>query len=99
MVEARLVEEAEQRKKISHDLVAESIIRELASSTFLARPGLPPLSNVIYTDPTLLADAEDAKEVLPDVDDTDGLDPAGEFEAWKLRELMRIKRDKEAAYA
>ncbi|EPZ35969.1 hypothetical protein ROZALSC1DRAFT_26498 [Rozella allomycis CSF55] len=29
------------------------------------------------------------------VDDTDGLDPAGEYEAWKLRELIRIKRDAE----
>jgi microfibrillar-associated protein 1 len=30
-----------------------------------------------------------------DVDDTDGLDPEGEFEEWRLRELGRIKRDKE----
>ena len=28
-------------------------------------------------------------------DDTDGLDPEIEFEAWKLRELLRIKQDKE----
>lgn len=35
----------------------------------------------------------------PELDDTDGLDPEGEFEAWKLRELMRIKRDREAMYA
>ena len=34
---------------------------------------------------------------MPDVDDTDGLDPEGEFEAWRLRELARIKRDKEDA--
>ena len=31
------------------------------------------------------------------MDDTDGLDPEGEFEAWRLRELARIKRDKEEA--
>lgn len=43
--------------------------------------------------------AEDAEETFPDVDDTDGLDPSAEFEEWKLRELMRIKRDKEALYA
>lgn len=30
------------------------------------------------------------------MDDTDGLDPEAEFEAWRLRELARIKRDKEA---
>ena len=32
---------------------------------------------------------------MPDLDDTDGVDPEGEFEAWRLRELARIKRDKE----
>lgn len=30
------------------------------------------------------------------VDDTDGLDPAAEYAAWKLRELKRLKRDREA---
>lgn len=30
------------------------------------------------------------------MDDTDGLDPATEFEEWRLRELGRVKRDKEA---
>lgn len=43
--------------------------------------------------------AEEKEEEVPDVDDTDGLDPEGEFEAWRLRELARIKRDKEAALA
>jgi microfibrillar-associated protein 1 len=36
---------------------------------------------------------------LSKTDDTDGADPEGEFEAWKLRELMRIKREKEAGAA
>jgi Microfibril-associated/Pre-mRNA processing len=36
------------------------------------------------------------QELIPDVDDTDGLDPAAEFEEWRLRELGRVKRDKEA---
>ncbi|KAG8907574.1 hypothetical protein FRB99_003498 [Tulasnella sp. 403] len=67
---ARKERELEQRKKDSHDLVAESIKRELAEKA--------------------------AEEVIPDVDDTDGLDPEAEFEAWRLRELSRIKRDKEA---
>ena len=40
--------------------------------------------------------SEEKEAEVPDVDDTDGLDPAGEFEAWRLRELARIKRDKEA---
>lgn len=29
------------------------------------------------------------------MDDTDGLDPEAEFEAWRLRELGRIKLEKE----
>ncbi|EMD41271.1 hypothetical protein CERSUDRAFT_101788 [Gelatoporia subvermispora B] len=65
--------EAEERRKQSHDMVAESIRRELLE--------------------------KEKEEEVPDVDDTDGLDPAGEFEAWRLRELARIKRDKEAALA
>lgn len=35
----------------------------------------------------------------PDIDDTDGLDADAEFEAWRLRELGRIKRDKEEQLA
>ncbi|KII86356.1 hypothetical protein PLICRDRAFT_177908 [Plicaturopsis crispa FD-325 SS-3] len=62
-------EEAEERRKQSHDLVAESIKRELAE--------------------------KEKEEIIPDVDDTDGLDPAAEFEAWRLRELGRIKKEKE----
>ncbi|KAI0074799.1 hypothetical protein K474DRAFT_1600937 [Panus rudis PR-1116 ss-1] len=64
-------EEAEERRKQSHNMVAESIKRELLE--------------------------KEKEEEVPDVDDTDGLDPAAEFEAWRLRELARIKRDKEEA--
>ncbi|KIY66805.1 hypothetical protein CYLTODRAFT_437293 [Cylindrobasidium torrendii FP15055 ss-10] len=38
---------------------------------------------------------KEKEEEAPDVDDIDGLDAEAEFEAWKLRELGRIKRDKE----
>ncbi|KAH9060787.1 hypothetical protein EDB87DRAFT_549859 [Lactarius vividus] len=34
-----------------------------------------------------------------DVGDTDGLDPLGDFDAWQLRELARIKREEEAEIA
>ncbi|GAB1519273.1 hypothetical protein RhiTH_002339 [Rhizoctonia solani] len=67
----RREEEAAQRKKESHDMVAESIKRELAE--------------------------KETADNVPDVDDTDGLDPAAEFEAWRTRELMRISREAEAA--
>ncbi|OBZ78850.1 hypothetical protein A0H81_00083 [Grifola frondosa] len=61
--------QAEERKKQSHDMVAESIRFELAE--------------------------KEKEEEVPDVDDSDGLDPTAEFEEWRLRELARIKRDKE----
>ncbi|PWN53573.1 hypothetical protein IE53DRAFT_145144 [Violaceomyces palustris] len=37
------------------------------------------------------------EESKPDLDDTDGKDPEEEFQAWRLRELERINRDREAA--
>ena len=52
-------------------------------------------------DVAFYASAEEKEEevVDVDVDDTDGVDPSGEFDAWRLRELARIKRDKEAEVA
>lgn len=43
----------------------------------------------------------DAEELADseDVDDTDDLDPEGELAAWKLRELKRVKREREALIA
>ena len=43
------------------------------------------------------ANVEEVPDVdnLAEVDDTDGLDEEAEFELWKLRELKRIKRDRE----
>jgi microfibrillar-associated protein 1 len=38
---------------------------------------------------------EEKEEDITEVDDTDGLDPAADFEAWRLRELGRIKKEKE----
>ena len=43
-----------------------------------------------------LISIEEKEEEIPDVDDTDGLDPTAEFEAWRLRELGRIKTEREA---
>jgi microfibrillar-associated protein 1 len=38
----------------------------------------------------------DDEEEEDEVDDRDGIDPEAEYAAWKLRELKRIKRDREA---
>jgi microfibrillar-associated protein 1 len=35
-------------------------------------------------------------DAIEDVDDTDALDPEAELAAWKLRELRRVKREREA---
>ncbi|KAF2429252.1 hypothetical protein EJ08DRAFT_650656 [Tothia fuscella] len=42
---------------------------------------------------------DDEDIVEDDVDDTDGLDPEAERAAWKLRELTRVKRDRDALIA
>jgi microfibrillar-associated protein 1 len=41
----------------------------------------------------------DESDVEDDVDDTDGLNEEEEFEAWKIRELLRVKRDREERIA
>lgn len=46
--------------------------------------------------PSLTPILEKLPEPGKEVDDTDGLDPEAEFEAWRLRELMRLRREKEA---
>ncbi|KAF8905155.1 splicing factor, Prp19-binding domain-containing protein [Mucidula mucida] len=75
--------EAEERRRQSHDLVAESIRRELAESESDSNSQ------------RILIISEEKEEEIPDVDDTDGVDPEAEFEAWRLRELGRIKKEKE----
>ncbi|KAG6869049.1 hypothetical protein C0993_004722 [Termitomyces sp. T159_Od127] len=82
--------EAEERRKQSHDLVAESIRRELAESTPVFLTDACPRSKIL-----IRIFLEEKEEDVNDVDDTDGLDPAAEFEAWRLRELGRIKKEKE----
>ena len=81
--------EAEERKKQSHDLVAESIRRELLESARQISPLVHRFD----------ASVEEKEEEVIDVDDTDGVDASAEFDAWRLRELARIKRDKEAEIA
>ena len=42
-----------------------------------------------------VVEAEESTANAPDIDDTDDLDPTSEFDAWRLRELSRLARDKE----
>ncbi|SJX65567.1 related to microfibril-associated protein [Sporisorium reilianum f. sp. reilianum] len=46
-----------------------------------------------------LAEKEHADSHPTDVDDTDGLDPDAEFDAWRQRELARLQRDRDALVA
>lgn len=46
-----------------------------------------------------LAEQEYQDTHQTDVDDTDGLDPEAEFQAWRERELARLRRDHEAILA
>lgn len=41
----------------------------------------------------------DDENVPDEIDDTDGLDPEAELAAWKLRELKRVKRERDALVA
>lgn len=51
------------------------------------------------TSPYSFAFTGEAEDIVPDVDDTDGLDPTAEFDDWRLRELARLTREKETALA
>ncbi len=53
-----------------------------------------------FSDSALInAATDEITELIPDVDDTDDLDPTAEFDLWRLRELTRLARDKELALA
>ena len=82
-------QEAEERRQQSHNMVADTIKRELLESASSGTTLIASLTQAILF-------LEEKEAEIPDVDDIDGLDPEAEFEAWRLRELARIKRDKEA---
>jgi len=83
-------QEAEERRQQSHNMVADTIKRELLESASNYSLHL----YLLLTAQNFTVEEKEAE--IPDIDDTDGLDPEAEFEAWRLRELARIKRDKEA---
>ena len=84
---AKLDEEAEKKKKVEEEErereEADRLLEERLKRDAVAR----------------LAgrkDWDDAAEEGEGVDDTDDLDPVAERAAWKLRELLRVKRERDA---
>ncbi|KAK0548127.1 hypothetical protein OC846_001085 [Tilletia horrida] len=100
--EDKALKAAQKRKQESHLLAAETIKRELAESQFIwfgyIQLELVFIWAIILTGSILPSrvDPEEHEENVPDLSDTDGKDPEAEFQAWRLRELQRIKRTKEA---
>ncbi|KAG1150884.1 hypothetical protein G6F37_009584 [Rhizopus arrhizus] len=80
----KLAKEREEREKRLEEELEE---RKKQSHTMLA-------DELKREQEELLAKDLTEHEDMPD--DTDGLDEEAEYEAWKLRELARIKRDREA---
>jgi microfibrillar-associated protein 1 len=79
---------AEQRRKESRNMVGETIKRGLEESEFDLRFCI--FISLIYII------SEEVQEPGKEIDDTDNKDPEEEFQAWRMRELMRLKREKEA---
>lgn len=48
---------------------------------------------------SFIATQKEITEYEDAVDDTDGIDEEAEFDAWRIRELNRIKRDREERIA
>ncbi|RKP08269.1 splicing factor, Prp19-binding domain-containing protein [Thamnocephalis sphaerospora] len=79
---ARELQEAEEKRE------AERIARKEAAHKMVADIIKQEIENTEADKMLSLGD-------ILAVDDTDGLDPTAEQEAWKLRELKRIRRDRE----
>jgi microfibrillar-associated protein 1 len=48
---------------------------------------------------SIVDDEKDKADLEEMPDDTDGLDEEAEFDAWRIRELTRVKRDREERIA
>ena len=79
--EEQWAEEEARRKDKADELVQEQLEKNAAAKAAGKKSWDDDEDNI---------DAEDM------VDDTDGLDPEAELAAWKLRELKRVKREREA---
>ncbi|KAJ5872141.1 uncharacterized protein N7529_004494 [Penicillium soppii] len=86
--EAQAAAEAEEAKRAAQQQEkTDQLIRDQLEKEAIARSS----ANRAWDDDELVeADDEEA------IDDTDGKDPEAELAAWKLRELKRVKREREA---
>ncbi|RAL14624.1 microfibrillar-associated 1 family protein [Aspergillus homomorphus CBS 101889] len=80
--------EAEARRAQRQEK-ADALVREQLEKDAIARSQ----ANRAWDDDELEVGDEEA------IDDTDGKDPEAEYAAWKLRELKRVKREREAIEA
>lgn len=83
----------------SEDLTLEETkARRLAETDYLISEKLN-RDNIARAQGRRAWDDDDALDPDQLVDDTDGIDPEAEHAAWRLRELQRLKRDREALIA
>ena len=81
---AELDDVAEQRKARTDEMIRDQLEKEAAARAARKKAW----------------DDDEAEGVEEShIDDTDGLDPAAEYAAWKLRELKRVKRERETIEA
>lgn len=76
----------------------EAKARRLAETDYLISEKLN-RDNIARAQGRRAWDDDDALDPDQMVDDTDGVDPEAEHAAWRLRELQRLKRDREALIA
>ncbi|KAL4779494.1 splicing factor, Prp19-binding domain-containing protein [Aspergillus varians] len=80
---------AEEARKAQRQEKVDSLVREQIEKAAIARSS----ANKAWDDDEGMANEEAA------IDDTDGKDAEAEYAAWKLRELKRIKRERESIEA
>ncbi|KKK24085.1 hypothetical protein ARAM_007053 [Aspergillus rambellii] len=78
-----------EAKKAQRQEKADALVRDQIEKEAIARSA----ANKAWDDDEVIEGEEGA------IDDTDGKDPEAEYAAWKLRELKRIKREREAIEA
>lgn len=92
--ERKAAAEAEERRKESRAAAAERIRRDMDESESYASPAHP-----FTHSHSSRTHTEKAQDDVPDLDDTDDVEPEAEFAAWRIRELERIQRDRAALRA